>query len=497
MGDPAASTSEPPLAIVAESRVELNTTTLQELHRLAWNFSHVAAVITVEPALIRVWSCCEAPDPNRQLDEYVVETILAQDLYESQARRLEHGAANALHWINIVSGQFFTEHSSRFDRDGRADQMLLKNLRHIRAQLEHKGLENDDICHDLLARVIFVQFLFDRRDQDGNSALDSRVLRQLYSNDILHNVHESFESVLSDHDDTYRLFGWLNSRFNGDLFPGHERTTPDRSESWQEEKHVVSPAHLKLLSDFVSGRLDMGTGQVSLWPLYAFDVIPLEFISCIYEAFVTERAARDGVYYTPSYLVDFILDRVLPWDGLDWDLRILDPACGSGVFLVKAFQRLVHRWRCSSGGEVIRPETLRRLLTRNIFGVDKDRHAVRVACFSLYLAMCDEISPRHYWTQITFPEMRDRRLVCSDFFSESQAGISSRRDACSYDLIIGNAPFGSDTVTEPARRWAASGKRRWTIANNDIGATLLGQERAARVEERQSGTCAVRQHHFV
>ena len=41
-----------------------------------------------------------------------------------------------------------------------------------------------------------------------------------------------------------------------------------------------------------------------------------------------------SLFYTPSYLVDFILDRALPWEGTDWDLRILDPACGSGIFLV-------------------------------------------------------------------------------------------------------------------------------------------------------------------
>jgi type I restriction-modification system DNA methylase subunit len=85
---------------------------------------------------------------------------------------------------------------------------------------------------------------------------------------------------------------------------------------------------LSLLAEFVRGDLDMPAQQRYLWPLYAFDVIPLEFISSIYETFVTERASRDGIFYTPPYLVDFILDRVLPWDGKDWDLKIIDPACG-------------------------------------------------------------------------------------------------------------------------------------------------------------------------
>ena len=475
MSDHEASTSEPPLAIVAESQLELGTNTLQELHRLAWNFSHVAAVITVEPTLLRVWSCCEAPNPDRRFDDYLVKSLLAQELYEIEHDGLEHGAASALHWINLVSGQFFADHSSRFDRDGRADQMLLKNLRHIRTQLAGEGLSNDDVCHDLLARIIFVQFLFDRKDQDGNSALNSSTLRRLRAERILRNNHESFQSVLSDYEDTYRLFDWLNSKFNGDLFPGKGQSVADRARGWTEEKQHVKSKHLKLLADFVSGRLDMGTGQTSLWPQYAFDVIPLEFISCIYEAFVTERAARDAIYYTPSYLVDFILDRVLPWNDLNWNLKILDPACGSGIFLVKAFQRLVHRWRLSNEGVLMRADTLRRLLAGNIFGVDKDSHAVRVACFSLYLAMCDEIEPRYYWTQVTFPEMRDRRLVCSDFFNECQAGISTDEDSHSYDVIIGNAPFGKGIITEAARQWAAGDGRRWTIPNRDIGGLFLAK----------------------
>src|SRR5690606_33138058 len=146
---------------------------------------------------------------------------------------------------------------------------------------------------------------------------------------------------------------------------------------WAREQELVKPHHLALLAEFIRGDLDMPTGQGCLWPIYSFDVIPLEFISSIYETFVTERAARDGIFYTPPHLVDFVLDQVLPWRGTDWSLKILDPACGSGVFLVKAFQRLVHRWKQAHPGVTIKVEVLRRLLTDNLLGVDKDPHAVR------------------------------------------------------------------------------------------------------------------------
>lgn len=475
MTDSDAATSEPPLAIVVEFDASPSEAALRELHRLSWNFSHAPTLITIEPAILRVWSCCEAPDPDRQVADYVVAALDARAVAAAQGTSLERRAARALHWVNFVSGHFFVEHAGRFDRDGRADQMLLGNMRYIRNELAARGLTDDDVCHDLLARVIFVQFLFDRKDQDGNPALTEAKLHRLQKDGILRERHSSFGSVLADYDDTYRLFDWLNTKFNGDLFPGKGDTAEARAVGWNRERTIVSPAHLSLLAEFIRGDLDMQSRQACLWPQYAFDVIPLEFISSIYETFVTERASRDGIFYTPPHLVDFVLDRVLPWQGEAWDLKILDPSCGSGIFLVKAFQRLVHRWKAGNPGQPVRAELLRRLLERNIFGVDIDPHAVRVACFSLYLAMCDEIEPRHYWTQVSFPPMRDIRLIRSDFFAETQHGFSCETDAATFDLIIGNAPWGDGVITDAAREWATDGRRGWPVPNNDIGGLFVAK----------------------
>ncbi len=475
MADPDAATSEPPIAIVAEFHSSIGEQTLRELHRLSWNFSHAPTLITIEPSLLRVWSCCEAPNFERSIDQFLVDEFDVRQFEIGADDELDFRGARALHWINLVSGHFFSGHTERFNRDGRADQMLLGNLRYIRQRLAQEGLRNDDVCHDLLARVIFVQFLFDRKDQDGNAALTVSKLHRLHREGILRSSHSSFHSVLSDYGDTYRLFDWLNERFNGDLFPGKGGTPKERAQGWAKEKAIVEAEHLALLAQFIRGDLDMPSQQMCLWPQYAFDVIPLEFISSIYETFVTERASRDGIFYTPPYLVDFVLDRVLPWSGVEWDVKILDPACGSGIFLVKAFQRLVHRWKNANPGEMVRAETLRRLLERNVFGVDKDPHAVRVACFSLYLAMCDEIEPRYYWTQVTFPPMRQRRLICSDFFSEDQDGFNTISDAGTYDLVVGNAPWGDGVTTAAAKRWADNEDHKWTIPNKDIGGLFLAK----------------------
>ena len=475
MEDPHAETSEPPLAIVAAATSDIDPALLRELHRLAWNFSHVPTVITVEPNLLRAWTCCEAPDPTRRIEEYLVESFSA-DHFDAPASELSATSdPQTLHWLNLVSGSFFEDRQTRFSRNGRADRLLMGNLRFLRSELMRQGLVDDDICHDLIARVIFVQFLFDRKDADGRAALNRDMLERLHSDGVLSTAYVSFAEILLSHDDTYRLFAWLNSKFNGDLFPEGDYSDPAHTGGWSRELGVVTPEHLALLSAFISGGVRMPDNQLCLWPQYAFDVIPLEFISTIYETFVGDDAASDGVYYTPPYLVDLVLDQVLPWNDTRWDISVLDPACGSGVFLVKSFQRLVHRWKLAHPAQPLRAPVLRRLLERNIFGVDKDPHAVRVASFSLYLAMCDEIEPRYYWTQVTFPSMRQTRLICSDFFIEGAPGFDTSSDARSYDLVVGNAPFGAKVITEPARRWAKREARRWTIPNQDIGGLFLAK----------------------
>lgn len=463
--------TEAPLAVVVEFSGKVGDRTLRELHRLAWNFSHSPTVVTIEPDLLRVWTCCEPPDYERPVGDYIVDKVTTGDLSKPDSAAITHRATQALHWVNLVSGQFFRNHPERFNRDRRADQMLLGNLRYVRDKLHEAGLKDDDICHDLLARIVFVQFLFDRKDSKGHAALNPGKLASFYKDGILRKHHADFPSILEDYEETYRVFDWLNTKFNGDLFPGKGNTPEERERGWRKEKAHVKAVHLRLLSEFVKGDLDMPIGQRCLWPQYAFDVIPLEFISSIYETFVSERAAGGGIYYTPPHLVDFILDRVLPWSGDNWNLKILDPACGSGIFLVKAFQRLIHRWKRVHPGQPPRADILRGLLERNLFGVDKDPHAVRVASFSLYLAMCDEIDPKYYWSQVVFPAMREHRLVNADFFEEDRVGFRTQEDASSYDLVIGNAPWGRKTLTEAAAQWAQC--HGWRSANNGIGTLFL------------------------
>lgn len=471
--DPMADETASPLAIVCEFPQPVSNQIIREAHRLAWNFSHAPVLITLEPHQIRAWTCFESPSADQSDENLNFEILeIRTELFESVS--LAEQAANSLHWVELITGRFFERYQDRFQRDTCSDRLLLKNLKEVRRILIEDQNLDEDVCHDLLARIIFIQFLIDRKDAFGKSALSQSKFGSLHRDGTLSQLYTSLEGLLSNYDDTYALFHWLNERFNGDLFPGSGQDKKRQKEEWSKEKAKVDARHLHTLSDFIGGRLDFQSRQGLLWRQYSFDVIPLEFISSIYEEFVTrkdkKKKRKTGTVYTPPHLVDFILDGVLPWGGTDWDLKILDPACGSGIFLVKAFQRLVWRWKASKKRK---PGTkdLKRFLTKNLFGIDQDEHAVRVASFSLYLAMCDEIDPKHYWTQVNFPTLRGRRIIASDFFKENISGFRAKEDAESYDLVVGNPPWGRRTIgNSDVSYWENGG---WEVANKNIGPMFL------------------------
>jgi hypothetical protein len=470
-GDSEADATEPPLAVVCEFQTTASDAAIEEAHRLAWNFCRAPLLITLEPHFIRAWTSCERPriHPDGTLPDAEIQTLR---LDPRQPIDFSQAAARSLSWVSLASGQLFREFEPRFPRQKCADETLLDNLKVVRGELVSKGLSIETV-HDLLARLMFVQFLFHRKDDKGRSALTPEWLRKQHEAGTFSTAYTDMESVLRNYADAYALFRLLNERFNGDLFPGKATDPQKREAEWRTEMKEVKPQHLQLLADFVGGKLQIRSGQQSLWPLYSFDVIPLEFISSIYEAFVSKDK---GTHYTPSYLVDIVLDTCLPWDGDNWNVKVLDPACGSGIFLVKAFQRLVHRWRRAHKYR-LKPDTdlLRKLLTENLFGVDVQKEAVRVSCFSLYLAMCDELEPRYIWDRVKFPLLRGSRFIAADFFQEDCAGFRTLNERESYDIVVGNAPWGTGTVKKSphGRKWAKA--YHWDISYNDIGPLFLAK----------------------
>src|SRR5690606_1218170 len=101
--------------------------------------------------------------------------------------------------------------------------------------------------------------------------------------------------------------------------------------------------------------------------------------------------------YTPHFVVRLMLGEVLSFERLDRlqqkDGVILDGACGSGIFLVEAYKRLVLHWRARNEWKLPDQHILKDILLKRIRGVDWDEGAVELATFSLCLALCDALKP--------------------------------------------------------------------------------------------------------
>jgi N-6 DNA Methylase len=499
--DPASNSTTNPLAVVCEFSKAAPPGALARVQQLAWCFSRTAMVVTIEPHLFRAESCWL--DPTKPESERLLCSMPLDGKFKTDGSPEQRRVRDLLHMVNLVTSRWQQLHPAKFPAEGRAEVHLLKTMRHVRRELingtDARPKLPERHCHDLLARLIFTQFLFDRKDSKGLPFFSPNLLKRLREEGVLSAARASLADILASKVDTYSLFRWMDSRFNGDLFPGKQTDDSDvREAAWITEYEAVSVEHLNLLAELVRGNLELDSHQRSLWRHYSFDTIPLEFISSIYEEFLTAaERQQDKAYYTPSHLVDYVLDAVLPWNSKKWEnVRILDPCCGSGIFLVKSFQRLIHRWRLANPKRKPLVSDLRPILEKQLTGVDRNEEAVRVASFSLYLAMADAIEPRHYMTRgddKVFPPLTGKSLLCSDFFDEETPGIRTGEDAGSYDFVLGNAPWGDGSSrierlpNEPkkdydkrtaanhtkAELWAL--KHDWRIANNDIGPLFLSK----------------------
>lgn len=315
--DSHADTSESPIAVVCQFSRIVADEVLMQAQRLCWNFSRTALLITLEPHRLQSWTCSKKPSKKRKTEDFRIIPPIEWKEGESPASALQQEAAQALHWVHLVSGGLLEKHKSKFPKDERVDAVLVSNLKIVRAELTTKLGLPIDVCHSLLARLIFTQFLFQRTDSAGRPAISQTVLDGRFDGQLreVYQHATALESILRDKEETYALFRWLNDKFNGDMFPGKGGTPEEREAEWQAEKASVESKHLNLLADFVSGKIHLKSKQQFLWAEYSFDTLPLEFISSVYEEFLTADDRAIGAHYTPPHLVDFVLDGVLPWGG--------------------------------------------------------------------------------------------------------------------------------------------------------------------------------------
>ncbi len=406
---------------------------IANLHKLAWNMGEAPLLFVVIPDQLLVYNNYVPPAPAKEDGTYEVglfARIKRVSNLETQRRELLR-----FHRAQMETGEFWRRNRKRFDINKRVDTTLMNNLRVIRKFLLNKIQERDidekidskhrsEIVHSLLGRSILIEYLEERMDSQGRTVFPPDFFGESLDG------AKRYVDVLNDKKATYTLFKKLEERFNGDMFPLVEY-----------EEDVITQADLIELREFLLGTSDLASQQMVLWSQYSFNVIPIQLISSIYELFFhlaeTDVDKEKGTYYTPYHLVSMLMDEVLPWEGVYEQKRILDPACGSGIFLVEAYRRLVARWMYTNNLKSVEPHDLETILTSCIFGVDCNREAIRIASFSLSLVMCDFLEPRTIWNELQFPQLISHNLFHNDFFE------SGCFEQIPYDIVIGNPPWES------------------------------------------------------
>lgn len=287
--------------------------------------------------------------------------------------------------------------------------------------------ENNPILRRLLLLMVLVKYLEDRG---------------VFPTGWFGRFHKgatNFFEVLQGGDtiEVNKLLASLERKFNGDVFDLSRLDT-----------RGLTKATLTQFAGLVEARTLRR--QRYLWQQFSFEHLPVEIISHLYQRFVEDG---HGAVYTPHFLASLLLDHVMPYKHLTGKERILDPACGSAVFLVGAFRRLVNFWRSQHNWERPTVETLKNLLRNSIYGIDLDSSAIDLSAFSLSLAICDALKPNVIWNQLKYDRLRDSNLFEKDFFDlllDSRKGIRNCLQN-KFDIVIGNPPFESE-LTHSAKQ---------------------------------------------
>lgn len=373
------------------------------LHKAIWNLNEIPIVVIGKEIDIEVFNGFAYEKELSSLHSLGGEEVL-----------------NNFNYFKIVTGQGWDEYKSKLASHNRVDYYLLRNIQYAQEQIQ-KYTVSRNLANRLIGKMIFLRYLTDRHVMlsfEGQTKV-------LTKDDII--------ELLQNKKRLSRLFDILqdkNKGFNGDLF----KITHDELDSVPDEALNVLVRLLRCD--------DLGTGEYSLFDVYDFSILPVEFISNVYERFIgKENQEKKGAYYTPLFLVDYIVENTVAKhlkSSRESTCKILDPACGSGIFLVESLRRIIDHYISVADKQELVGEKfqnkLKQLALDNIFGIDSDLSAIQVAAFSIYLTLLDYQKPADI-SKFQFPNLMETNLICQDSFCDAPfVGIA-------FDYVLGNPPW--------------------------------------------------------
>jgi hypothetical protein len=431
--------ADDPVVLFSELHGDASEEEFVAAYRRAWSLGRARCLFIAKEGELRVYALTEPP-PRSLNDQNPLTPLEIVTRAADVADQLAD-----YHRDRVESGLLFEDKPYRA-HDGRADQRFLRDVQAATNALVGAGLRRS-LAHALIERVILIRYLEDRKVIDSRYFQDVAGERNREANEQFLpespmpslGAQSDFITYLSAPELTYAIFEALERDFNGDLFI----VSP-------AETQLVTREHLLLIQRLLSGVGVDGQDPLFLWA-YDFSVVPTSLISEMYEQFYSAGTTDDSsTHYTPQELVEYTLSTVLTRKVLDEKPRICDPACGSGIFLVEAFRRLV-RYEMAERTARLNSEELSSLLLDRIAGIDINPEAVRLAAFSLYLAYLNYLEPRDITSAGPLPRLVYRTgdppdkavLVVADAFSPT---ILKDKDSG------GTVQRGSAVVSDPVRQ---------------------------------------------
>lgn len=424
----------------------LDESAADDLHRLVWNQDVVPYVLVHTPRGIKLYRGFDYDSRTQNGgDRSVIEPLTDFNRVQSIIA-LFHAEA-------IDTGKIWQDPHLEIDPSRRVYHRLLRNLRDVDTWLRETGGLKKEVSHALIGKYIYLRYL---RDRDILS--DKRLAEwKMEESDVFHRTatRAALATLVE------RLDIWLN----GKIFP-LPLSGPNAPRNEQIQRVAAT---------FAGDDIGEAGWQLHFdFKAYDFSFIPIETLSLIYEQFLHEDATTSkkaitkksktkgrqaGAYYTPLPLVNFMLAELEERHPLKKGMRVFDPSCGSGAFLVQAYRRLIEKTYPFAGPKP-RPAELRELLEGGIFGVDVDGDACQVTQLSLALTLLDYVDPPDLTKYPSFklPALLEANIFEGNFF-ELESRLEELASKDGFDWLVGNPPWkqiktndlsGSD---EPVWEW--------------------------------------------
>lgn len=384
-------------------------------HQKIWNLGITPFLIVILPHTVKVYSGFDFQAQARQTKPIAEAPLSISAISE---------VLESFRAYEIDTGRIWTTQSKHLNLNQKVDQRLLKSLSELGKALKSKGVERS-LAHRLIGKYIYIYYLYQRQ-----------ILTPVW----FAKHHIDFAQIIGKEANAQTLqilIDCLDQTFNGQIFPLSVQELGEKADEI-----------IQFVADIFRG--DHVSGQRALpdFEIYDFSCIPIEMLSAVYEQFLRdeEKHKSIGAVYTSEALADYLLSELHSVKPLKKGLKILDPACGSGIFLVLAYRRLIEQSIQDNQGQKLSLQALSTLLTTSIFGVERVKEACYVAEFSLLLTLLSYADPQELQNASTWrlPNLHQQNIFESDFF-DAQCPVWSQE--LKFDWIVGNPPWDKITPT--------------------------------------------------